>query len=63
MAPVADRAAQQLIALTGTQTMLQMTALRMADAEMFAPPIVAAGADQEAEIAALEARGRCVEES
>jgi len=52
-----------LIALTGTQTMLQMTALRMADAEMFAPPIVAAGADQEAEIAALEARGRCVEES
>lgn len=43
---------KQLIALTGARTMLQMTALRMADAEMFAPPIVVASAEHEAEIGA-----------
>jgi mannose-1-phosphate guanylyltransferase len=37
---------KQLLALTGAQTMLQMTAARVADAKLFAPPVVVAAEAQ-----------------
>lgn len=45
--PLSRRARpKQLLALTGEQTMLQMTAARAADAALFDPPLLIAGADQ-----------------
>ena len=43
---------KQLIAIEGERTMLQQTALRTADAALFAPPLVVAGADHADEIEA-----------
>lgn len=45
--PLSRRARpKQLLALTGEQTMLQMTAARTVDAALFDPPMLIAGADQ-----------------
>lgn len=48
-----------LVALGGEETMLQLTAARVADRSAFAPPVVVAGAEDAAEIEAQLASASC----